>query len=301
MDGDASSADAAWAWSPAITDPWSLNSLGSAGPAATIRCMSVPITQEMWIDGFRLGSNNADDDDHQLLLVSPVSVENGECELSSSDELIYAAGLGANSELALPAGTAVHVTPSMGYLALYDHLVNDTTSTITGSTTIEIHQVADPATVVHDVDMVLGGMGSFTITPSAPTTTGHCYPTHTAGYQWNVIALWPHMHESGTHVSVAVEGASAPMLDTNYSYLDEHWYPVPEAQQLVDTNAVLDVTCTMANATTALEYGEIQPESQGQTVCWTGIYKWPTGTDPSMATGVTYGPEDCVENIASTH
>jgi hypothetical protein len=305
MDGDASTADAAWAWSTAITNSWSLGAAAAGMTRASIACVSIPITQEMWIDGFRLGADNSDDDDHQLLMVSPSSVENGACTvqpLPSSDELIYAAGLGSNSELALPAGTAVHVTPSMGYLVLYDHLVNDTTSAITGSTTIEIHQVADPATVAHDVDMVLGGgPSSLMISPTHQTQTSFCTPTQTAGYQWNVIALWPHMHDSGTHITVSVAGAAAPILDTDYSYLDEHWYPIPEAQQLVDTNAELDVTCTMAKVTGTLGYDEIKSESQGDTVCWTGIYKWPTGTDPSTAQGVPYGPEVCVDGIASTH
>jgi hypothetical protein len=301
MDGDASTADAAWSWSPAISDDWSLGP--AAGSArASIACVSVPITQEMWIDGFRLGSDNSDDDDHQLLLVSPSPVENGLCTvqpLPSNNELIYAAGLGTNSELALPAGTAVHVTPAMGYLVLYDHLVNATTSAITGTTTIEIHQVADSSTVAHDVDMVLGGQGTLAISPTNQTQTGPCHPTETAGYQWHVIGLWPHMHDSGTHATVSVGGT--PILDTDYSYLDEHWYAVPESQQLVDTGAELDVTCTMAKVTTTLGYNEIQSESQGYTVCWTGIYKWPTGTDPSTAQGVPYGPEVCVDGIASTH
>jgi hypothetical protein len=295
--GDTSTADAAWTWQAAITNNWVITSVGAGVVHTNSSCASIPIAQEMWIDGFRLGSSATTADEHPLLVVTTDSAASG-CKydpLSTNDEMLYAGGFGPNNEVDLPSGTAVHITPAMGNLVLYDRLENDTGSTINGSTTIEVHQVADPSTVVHDVDMVLGGMGSLAISPTNTTATGHCHPTITAGYQWNIIGLWPHMHESGTHVTVSIAGTS--LLDTDYSHLDEHWDMVPET--LLDTGAELDVTCTMANATTALGYDEVKAESQGDTVCWTGIYKWPTGTD--SATGAPYGPEACVQGIAPLH
>jgi hypothetical protein len=290
--GDTSTADAAWTWQPAITNNWMLGPAGSGSVRTTSSCASIPIAQEMWIDGFRLGSSATTADEHPLLVVTTDPTCGQYDPLSTNDEMLYAGGFGPNNEVDLPSGTAVHITPAMGNLVLYDRLENNTGSTINGSTTIEVHQVADPSTVVHDVDMVLAGTGnSLAIAPpNTMTATGHCHPTITAGYQWHIIGLWPHMHESGTHVTVSIVGGTT-LLDTDYSHLDEHWYTIPET--LLDTGAELDVTCTMANATTTLTYDEVEAESQGSTVCWTGMYKWPTGTD--SATGAPYGPEACVQ------
>jgi hypothetical protein len=116
-----------------------------------------------------------------------------------------------------------------------------------------------------------------------------CEPAVTAGYEWNIVGLWPHLHESGQHVNVAIAGTN--ILNTDYTYVNEQTYMVSAT---VDAQQDLSVTCTLQGST-ALSYDELKPESAGGTVCWTGIYKWPTGNDPSTATGLTYGPETCVQ------
>src|SRR5262249_13863934 len=146
-------------------------------------------------------------------------------------EVVFATGLGSNSALELPTGTAVHLVPgsrSPLYFKLYGHLVNETGSAISGTNGIEVHQVADPSPVAHDVDMVMDGMGSFSIAAQqSMTVSGACFPTSAApGYQWHIVGLWPHMLESGTHVSVTI--GSTAILDTDYSYLDERNYVIPE-------------------------------------------------------------------------
>ncbi len=290
--------DAGWSWQSLISNNWSMPSM-----TAGIRCSTLPITQEMWIDGFRPGADMNAENDHQFVIVTSDSSCLGDRALESVDELIYGVGLGSNGQLELPAGTAVHVVPSTTstplYLMLYDHIANETTSTITGTSSIDVHFVADPTTVAHDVDMVLGG-GTFSMPANDPSyaVNGPCQPAVSDGYQWHLVALWPHMHESGMHATVEVGGTT--VLDTAYSYLDEQTYVVPDT--LVDTNAVLDVGCSLMNANAfALNYGEIQPEMCAtppcSSVCWTGLYKYPTGTDPSSAMGVPHGPEACVKGL----
>ena len=291
---DAGGVDAAWNWQTLITNNWSVLA-GRSG----ITCTTIPITQEAWIDGFRPAGPMDPANDHQFVIISPNATCSGTQPLGQDDELIYAAGLGS-ADLELPAGTAVHLVPGTSTplnLMLYDHVVNDTGATIDGTSAIEAHYVIDPTTVVHDVDMVLGGEGTLSVPANNQPTqaTGPCLPTSgTPGYQWHLVALWPHMHESGTHVTVGIQGQT-PFFDEAYDYQHERTYTIPDT--LVDTGAQLDVTCTLQNANpSTLTYGEFLPEAQGNTVCWTGLYKYPTGTNPSTAPGTYYGPEACVSS-----
>ena len=285
---DDGTGDAAWSWQSLISNSWSMIAPPTGTPAeAGISCSTLPITQEAWIDGFRPAGDMSPENDHQFLIVTSNPACSGDRLLGAGDELIYGVGLGSNGQLQLPAGTAVHVVPSTTtplYFMLYDHIVNETTSKITGTSTIEVHYVDDPTTVAHDVDMVLGG-GTFSMLPAndpSYAVNGPCAPTQSPGYQWHVVALWPHMHESGTHATVTI-GATT-ILDTAYSYLQEQTYAIPDT--LLDTNAELDVTCTLANAHPfTLSYDEVKPESEGFSVCWTGLYKCPTGTESEHGDG----------------
>jgi hypothetical protein len=295
--GSDAGVDAAWTWQTLITNTWTM-----PANASGISCHTIPITQEAWIDGFRPAGPMDPANDHLFVMITSSSSCSGTQPLGPSDELIYAAGLGM-ADLELSAGTAVHVAPGTSstlYLKLYDHVSNETSSPISGTSAIEAHYVADPTTVVHDVDMVLGGLGSFSIGAGTDAVkVGQCTPTTTPGYQWHLVALWPHMHESGTHVSVGFQGQT-PFFDEAYDYQHERTYTIPDT--LVDTNALLDVSCTLQNANpVTLTYGEFVPEAMGNTVCWTGLYKYPTGTDPSTAPGTFYGPEACVVSSPSQY
>jgi len=301
--GSDAGVDAAWDWQPLISNDW----MEAAGQS-NVRCKLVPITQEMWIDGFRPAAAMDPTNDHQFVIVTPDTTGCGNMvdrPLQPEDELIYAAGLG-DAQLAFPTGTAVHVTPKNAAnqnlnLVLYDHLSNEGSAAVSGTSAIEVHYVADPTTVAHEVDMVLGGNGATWNVPAndQPTPiTGQCFPTTAAGYQWHVVAVWPHMHESGQHVTVSISsaGQTTPIFDAAYDYQHEGTYVVPDT--LVDTGAELDVRCTLANANpVALSYDEIMPEPDGKTVCWTGIYKYPTGTDPNKTGHTPYGPEACVTGL----
>jgi len=299
--GSDAGVDAAWDWQPLISNTWT-----EAAGQSNVRCTLVPITQEMWIDGFRPAAAMNPANDHQFVIVTPNSGGCGSMldrPLYSQDELVYAAGLGSDvseAQFTLPAGLAVHLTPTnlagqSLYLILYDHIANEGTSAVSDTSSIEVHVVADPTTVAHEVDMVLGGNGEFTVpTGDTPMTVdGPCTPTTAAGYQWHLVGVWPHMHESGQHVTVSIAGQATPIYDAAYDYQHEGTHLVRDT--LVDTGAELDVRCTLANANpVALSYDEIMPEPDGRTVCWTGLYKYPTGTDPNLATHTPVGPEACV-------
>jgi hypothetical protein len=273
----------AWQWSTLITNDWS-----QASNAPTISCKTMLVQQDMWIDGFR-SSAMTEENDHQFLILTPNSTCPGNNYLfGENDELLYGAGLGAN-EVDLPAGTAAHVTPTImvngtpqtAFLMLYDHLDAGTAS---GASSIEVHTV-EQASVQHDVDLMLAGQGTINM-PTEPASST-CIPAAASSYTVNVVGLWPHMHESGQHVTVSVAGTN--ILDTDYTYANEQTYM---QSATITSQQNLSVTCTLQSSAT-LTYNELKPESAGGTLCWTGIYKWPTGSDP---VAFNYGPEECVTN-----
>jgi hypothetical protein len=287
----------AWQWQTLISNNWS-TSAQSPGQGG-ISCASIMVNQDMWVDGLR-SSAMTEENDHQFLILTADSSCNPTSPrvLEPYDQLLYGAGLGSN-ELDLPAGTAVHIAPAISvngtlkqaYLMLYDHVVN-TGSTGSGTSTVDVH-VVDSSTVQHDVDLMLAGQGTLDVPANDQLTNavGKCDPVVSPGYSWNVVALWPHMHESGTHATVSINGTNA--LDTAYAYTNEQPYMV---DAVIDPMQQLSVTCTLQNAgSETLSYNEFNPETAGGTVCWTGVYKWPTGNDPSTAQGVPYGPETCVD------
>ncbi len=284
----------AWQWQTLITNDWTQS---PSGPI--ISCASMLVQQDMWIDGFR-SSAMTEENDHQFVILTPNSLcANGAYAFGENDELLYGAGLGQN-EVDLPTGTAAHVTPTImvngspqtAYLMLYDHLAEGNGS---GASSVDVH-VVEQASVQHDVDLMLAGQGNIDYVPgnsSSEPAASNCIPAVTSGYEWNIVGLWPHMHESGQHVMVSIAGTS--ILDTDYTYVNEQTYMKAAT---VGTQQDLSVTCTLQSSST-LMYDELKPESaepKGGTVCWTGVYKWPTGNDPSTATGLAYGPETCVQN-----
>jgi len=289
IDSSTPTADA-WQWQTLITNNWSQSSTGPI-----ISCATMIVQQDMWIDGFRSSAMTEDNDHQFLILTTDPSASSSSCnqgrELEADDELLYGAGLGQN-EVDLPTGTAVHITPaaknaqgvlSQTYLLLYDHL---DTGTGSGASSVDVH-VVEQANVQHDVDLMLAGQANF-VMPATPPPASSCFPAVSPGYEWNIVGLWPHMHESGQHVTVSIAGTN--ILDTAYTYANEQTYMQAAT---VGTEQNLSVTCTL-QSTTTLTYGELKSESAGNTVCWTGIYKWPTGNDPSTETGLGYGPETCV-------
>ena len=278
----------AWQWQTLITNDWSQS---PSGPI--ISCAWMLVQQDMWIDGFRSSAMTEDNDHQFLILTTDPSCSTGRA-LEKTDELLYGAGLGQN-EVDLPAGTAAHVSPSMlvngtpqtTYLMLYDHLAEGTGS---GASSVDVH-VVEQANVQHDVDLMLAGQGNINV-PTVEPAPSTCLPAISSGYEVNIVGLWPHMHESGQHVTVAVGGTN--ILDTDYTYSNEQTYM---QSATVGSMQNLSVTCTLQSATT-LTYGELKPESAGNTVCWTGIYKWPTGADTAA---LDYGPEQCVQSSPSQY
>ena len=300
-DGAAPDGAASWSWQSLVAESWT-----APAPSYNLNCAQIPITQEMWIDGFRPAAGMGAGNDHQIALVTQVATPDGDCSsrpLEDGDQLIYASGLGSNEELRLPAGTAVHLVPGTAaqpnYVMLYSHVSNETGATLTGTSGVDVHVVADPTTVAHDVDMILGGQAAFNVPDddAAHVVPALCSPAAAAGYQWHLVAVWPHMHESGTHATITIEDASltpiTTVLDTDYSYANEQFYPANDA--LVDTGDTIAFQFTMQNAgAKALTYNELLPESVGYTLDWAGIYKYPTGDDASSG---AHGPEACVRGL----
>ena len=280
-----------YVWQPLISDTWTQMVFDGSTNAFVQR---VAIMQEMWIDGFRPTATSSPGNDHQLVSVStcdPMTYPDA-CPMHAAsvgtlpraDTLIYASGFDHADVVELPAGTAVHLTPTtngvQNWLVLTNEVSNDTGATLnadyTSTSGVEYHAVADPATVAHPVEMILGGEAQTTTIPAHSTKD---WPgLHITDEAITIVALWPHMHAIGTHQKVEVQPASTgPMqtvIDVDYSVSSQSAYPMAIS---LPTESVIKTTCSYDNTTAATITLDNATQEVPSEICWVGFYKYPVG------------------------
>ena len=266
---DGPAVDAPPGYSTLISRMWTLpaNSQG-------YMCTRLQVAQDMWFTGFRPLSPSGTHEE-TLTMSSTLTGPLGDysCTPTTNDpEVTYAAGIGTD-DVDLPAGVAVHLTAGV-YINLNLHVSNTTAGTLSGESGV-LAMPVDSADVVNDADMAFAGTTTINIPADGQphTAQGSC-ATHPA---WNVLTLWPHMHETATHQTLVVTHAavSTTMLDVAFDYTDQKNYPMGD--MLVQQNDLIQVTCTYINNTMVnpIVYGV----SDSEETCFTGLYKYPTGND----------------------
>jgi hypothetical protein len=255
----------------------------------TYRCVRAQATTEMWISAFRslspLGTH------HEVLTIDPeTGPETGnsnppigeyDCDASSgtlTGQMMYAAGIDTD-DLAFPSGVAIHLMAGQ-WMNLNLHLFDQQDNGLTGESGIQVKTVA-AADVVNPADMEFSGTFNISIPPDGMphTATGGCNPST----DWHVFALWPHMHQTGTHQTLTVtpvgQGATATtLLDTPFDFQEQKNYPM--AETIVPAGGRIQTTCTYVNNTSAtIMFGD----STTDEMCFTGIYKYPVTTDDTFS------------------
>ena len=243
-------------------------------------CTRIAVPQDMWVDGYRALSPQGTH--HEVLTISQNSTQLGDydCSAGSLDnQMLYAAGV-ATDELDFPTGVAIHL-PAGEFINLNLHLFDLTDNDLTGHSGVAVHTV-DAAAVVNPADMEFSGTSLIDI-PSDDqphTAVGGC----TAPADWHVFTLWPHMHQTAVHQTFTVthDGSAATLLDTDYSFVEQKNYPIPDT--LVNMGDQIQTTCTYVNNT-----GETKTfgESSTDEMCFTGMYKYPADGNTF---GCTTGP-----------
>lgn len=263
-DGSGSGSDG---YTTLVSRPWML-SIGEQG----YQCRHVQLTQDYWINSFRViapvGTH------HTVVYIETATTQTGDFACSAgtgafggNSEMMYAAGVGTD-DLTFPDGIAVHLKAGT-WITLNLHLFDQQDNPLQGESGVAVKTI-DPSTVVHEVDMTFSGTTNITVPNDGQThtATGGC----TVSQDTHVFALWPHMHQIGTHQTFAINGTAK--LDTPYMFTEQKYYPNPEF--VLHAGDRVDTTCSYVNPTTAS--GNVGfCDSSTCEMCFTGIYKYPAG------------------------
>jgi hypothetical protein len=189
---------------------------------------------------------------------------------ATGTNMIYASGVGTN-ELMFPPGTGMRI-PAGTLVGLQLHIFNPSDQMITGTSGIEFFPV-DAASVTEEVDMFLPGPQNLAIAPNKSTTqTGTC----TVKQPYKVFALFPHMHQLGTHMKTTLTVSGQPRVLNDAPYAFDHQAVLSFDPIQLNVGDKITSECTWNNpGSTTVGYGE----SSTTEMCYSILYRFPRGND----------------------
>jgi hypothetical protein len=225
-------------------------------------CVKKEITEDMYISAIRPihppGSH------HTLLTIGDAS---DDCRSSVPGGFIYAAGVGSQG-LTMPEGVALKL-PAGKTLDLSLHIYNTSNDVLTGTSGMEVVTM-DPEDVVYESDSVLAGPLSFTLPPNQTTTiSNECQ----LNADQSVYALFPHMHQLGTHLKTTITsgGVANVLHDAAYQFNEQLQLPLDPILQL-HAGDKIKTECTYQNNTSkAVTFGE----SSDTEMCFSVLFRYP--------------------------
>lgn len=233
-------------------------------------CVRQTATTDLYVKAIRpiapTGSHHA-----VLMLADNSSVPDGttECTSMLPSPAIYASGVGTN-EFDFPDGVGLHIKAGQ-QLFLNLHLFNTGDADLQGTSGVAIVPT-DAASIQHEAASVLIGAANKATVPvglgvqlrfQCPTPAGT-----------TIFAAAPHMHLAGAHLTeeYVSGGTSQTVIDTDYSFDDQHFRPVTPFTTV--DNGKLVVTCTYNNdgqGANPIPFGE----STTQEMCFGMTYVYP--------------------------
>jgi hypothetical protein len=240
-------------WVPLIQKSWTL----APGGENTSDLQIDNTDRAMVIGGIR---PLAPQGTHHTLLFRGVSATN----------VIYASGVGTN-ELMFPPGKGMKLEAG-AVLGLQLHTFNTSDATISGVSGVEIMEV-DPNTVTEEVDVFLPGPRNLALGPNKSTTqAGTC----TVKQPYTLFALFPHMHQLGTHFKTTIHTGGADRVIHDAAYNFEHQEVISLQPIEMKVGDTITTECTWNNpGGSTVGYGE----SSTTEMCYSILYRYPRGSD----------------------
>jgi len=241
-------------WTPIITADWEL----LPGSEKTSDVHTVTLDHDIYVGAIRpiapVGTH------HTVLAIGDLGAGN----------VIYASGVGTNP-LVFPDGIGLKL-PAGQSLILQLHLFNTSADTLTGTSGIEVVEI-DPSALQSEADLFLPGPLDFSIPPNQTYThTGTC----TVGSTQNVFAIFPHMHQLGSHFksTLTVGGQEKVIHDDDYAFVHQAFIPIE--QVTLNAGDTVTTACTWTNTTTkTITWGE----SSTTEMCFSILYRYPAQND----------------------
>lgn len=208
---------------------------------------------------------------HETFNIDPSPAADGTSAcgpLENEWQPLFASGVGSGT-IAMPAGVALKI-PAGSQVVLNLHLFNTDDAEVSGEAGLDVVLI-DAASVQQEAEVVLAGVVPQT-PPSPPiatgvqTRTGTCRMTGAT----NIVAIFPHMHQLGTHLKMdtVIGGTTTTAYDQDYSFTDQrfHIFPTPIA---MGSNDALNVTCTYNNTTGgSVNFGDSSNEEMCFAIAW---------------------------------
>ncbi len=240
-------------WTPLITGSWSL----AAHTEDTNDLHVMAVNRDIYVGGIRP--------------ISPLGTHHTVLFRNGPSGILFASGLGTG-EVVFPPGVGLKLSPGDN-LALQLHIFNAGDVQLSGTSGIEILEIA-AADVVHEADIFLPGPTNISLDPGLTTTIGS---TCTLSDAQTVFALFPHMHQLGTHFKTTLTqgGTAIALHDAPYAFENQSFTSfAPISLAAGDT---IRTECTWVNTTGAqVGYGE----SSNSEMCYSILYRWPALSDP---------------------
>jgi Copper type II ascorbate-dependent monooxygenase, C-terminal domain len=246
-------------------------------------CQRLTITSDLWIT--EITPVNGPATHHQVLGIDTTAkLPDGQADCSGAGEfdvlhwkMLFASGVNSPS-LTVPDGAALKISAGQ-QLVFQMHLLNATQAAVTSSASIDVRTLPAGAPAPMEAQMILAGpIPDHRLTPDIPlgisTVPGKC----TVHSDTNYFAVFPHMHQIGTHIAVTatVGGTAQTLYDADYSFNNqvfEEFAPIA-----MHSGDQVGVVCTYDNETGApVQFGQ----SSYNEMCFAISYFYPpitTGT-----------------------
>lgn len=242
------------AWQPLMTAEWQLG----PGEEITSDLHTFVLDRDMYIGGIRPIAPKGTH--HTVLANGPAIMGN----------IIYASGVGTNP-LEFPPGVGLKLHAG-DELTLQLHLFNTALESLSGTSGIEVVEIA-PEDIQEEADIFLPGPIDLNIAPNQVTTqSGVC----TVDSEQTIFAVFPHMHQLGTHfkTTLTIGGADTVIHDGAYDFNHQAFIRF-EPIQLKPGDSIT-TECTWNNTTQqTVGWGE----SSTTEMCFSILYRYPAKAD----------------------
>jgi hypothetical protein len=222
---------------PLVTANWSLEP-GTEGYI----CGTRTLTEDVYASALRpmapLGTHHT-----TIAMGAPAGPDNPSFPCGPEFGDFWASGVGTQ-ELDLPAGVGL-VARAGQQLRVSLHLFNATDRTLSGVSGLEVRPV-DAAQVEHSASVDYHGPMGFSIDPDGEP---HTVSDETTLGEGTLVAIFPHMHQLGTHFRAELVrgGQSIELWDDDYQFESQDFAPLAEVP--VQQGDILRTSCTWVNNT----------------------------------------------------
>ena len=248
------------AWTTLITGEWQL----ASGSELTSDTHTLALDHDIYIGAIRPIAPPGTH--HTLLAVDGLGAGN----------TLYASGVGTNA-IVFPEGVGLKLSAGQT-LILQLHLFNVSAESISGLSGIEIVEVA-PEDVEFEADILLPGPLNISIPPNQQSTESH---TCTIDTTQKVFAVFPHMHQLGSHfkTTLVVGGQEQVIHDGEYTF--DHQAFIPFEPIELNAGDGIKTECTWNNTTSeTVTWGE----SSTSEMCFSIMYRYPAQNGESICGG----------------